>query len=427
MTQSQQAQDSGSTAYAVSARDVQAALIAAVYFFFVLGSYYLVRPVREQLGAAAGGSDVLPWLWTGTFVATLVLTPFYGAIVARYPRRIFIPIAYAFFAIGMIAFSSIASSEHPSTALAIAFYIWVSVFNLFVVAVFWSFMADLFTDVQARRLFGPIGVGGTLGAIAGPTVAKTLVADIGVSGLLWLSSGALIAALLCVLLLSHWARRHGRRDANIAERPMGGGWWAGAKAVWQDPFMRAMAILMLLADVIGTMLYALNSDIARDTLSTAVARTEYFAGIDQAANLLQIVYQLIVAPLLLVRFGPLAAMLLHCAVNVVVLSMVGFMPGAEITMVAMIVSRAGAYGLLQPAREGLYTRVPRELRYKAKAFIDTAIWRAGDVATSFGMNGLRAIGLGVPAFAAMAVLASAASALFSWHAVRHADAHRSNE
>lgn len=425
MTSTQQAQDSAT--YTVSARDLQAAAIAAVYFFFVLGSYYLVRPVREQLGAAAGGSDVLPWLWTGTFVATLVLTPFYGAIVARYPRRIFIPIAYAFFAAGMIAFSTIASSEHPSTWAAIAFYIWVSVFNLFVVAVFWSYMADLFTDAQARRLFGPIGIGGTLGAIAGPTAAKALVGDIGVAGLLWLSSGALLLALACVLILSQWAKRHGRRDATVAERPIGGGWWAGAKSVWADPFMRAMAILMLLAEVIGTMLYALNSDIARDTLTTAVARTEYFAGIDQSANLLQIFYQLVVAPLLLVRFGPLAAMLLHCGLNVIVLSLVGFMPGAEITMIAMIVSRAGAYGLLQPAREGLYTRVPRELRYKAKAFIDTAIWRAGDVATSFGMIGLRAIGFGVPAFAAMAVLASAASALFSWHAVRHADAHRSNE
>ena len=107
MTQPQQAQESATTAYTVTARDLQATVIAAVYFFFVLGSYYIVRPVREQLGAAAGGSDVLPWLWTGTFIATVVLTPFYGAIVARFPRRIFIPIAYAFFAIGMIAFSTI--------------------------------------------------------------------------------------------------------------------------------------------------------------------------------------------------------------------------------------------------------------------------------------------------------------------------------
>lgn len=427
MTSTQQAQGSGAHHRFVSARDWQAAAIAAVYFFFVLASYYIVRPVREQLGAAAGGSDVLPWLWTGTFIATVVLTPFYGAIVARYPRRVFIPIAYTFFVVGMIAFSTVAASERPSAWLAVAFYIWVSVFNLFVVAVFWSFMADVFTDEQARRLFGPIGIGGTLGAVAGPSASKWLVDDIGVTGLLWLSSGALLAGLVCVFLLVRWAKQHGRRDARIAERPMGGGWWAGAKAVWSDPFMRAMAILMLLADVIGTMLYALNSDIARDTMSTAVQRTEYFAGIDFAANLLTFFYQIAVAPWLLVRFGPLAAMLLHCALNVVVLSVVGLMPGAEVTMIAMVLSRAGAYGLLQPAREGLYTRVPRELRYKAKAFIDTAIWRAGDVATSFGMIGLRAIGFGIPAFAAMAVFASAASAWFSVRAVRHAEAHRSEE
>ena len=408
-------------------REAQAALIAAVYFFLVLGSYYVIRPIREQLGAAAGGSDVLPLLWTATFIATLVLTPFYGAIVARYPRRVFIPIAYAFFALGMIAFSPLIATDTPNAWLAASFYVWVSVFNLFVVAVFWSFMADVFTDVQARRLFGPIGLGGTAGAIVGPTVAKAFVGTVGVGGLLWISAAALSAALGCVLLLSHWAKHHGRRDPNIAEQAIGGGWWNGAKLVWNDPFLRSMAILMLLADVIGTMLYALNSDIARDTLPTAAEKTAYFAGIDQATNSLQFICQLLIAPLLLTYFGPLWAMLLAAATNIVILSVVGLMPGPEVTMLAMVISRAGAYGLVQPARESLYTRVPRELRYKSKAFIDTAVWRAGDVATSFAMNGLRGIGFGVPAFAAMAAAASVLTMYFSVKAVRYSASRKDAE
>jgi AAA family ATP:ADP antiporter len=407
-------------------REVQAAAIAALYFFFVLGAYYIIRPIREQLGAAAGGSDVLPMLWSATFVATIVLTPFYGAIVARYPRRVFIPIAYAFFAIGMIAFSPLLSTETPGTLLAAAFYVWVSVFNLFVVAVFWSFMADLFTDEQARRLFGPIGIGGTIGAITGPTLAKTLVAQVGISGLLWISALALCAALVCVLVLGHWAKRYGRRDARIAEQPIGGGWWNGARLVWSDPFLRSMAILMLLSDVIGTMLYALNSDIGA-LLQNAAARTAYFAGIDQMANSLQICFQLLVAPLLLSRFGPLSVLVFAALMNIVVLSMVGLTPGPEVTMIAMIVSRAGGYGLVQPARESLYTRVPRELRYKSKAFIDTAVWRLGDVLTSYAMVGLRGIGFGVPAFAAMASIASVVTILFSWHAVRSSERRRDGE
>lgn len=408
-------------------REVQAALIAALYFFFVLGSYYIIRPIREQLGAAAGGSDVLPMLWTATFIATLVLTPFYGAIVARYPRRVFIPIAYAFFAIGMVAFSPILGTETPTAWLAVAFYVWVSVFNLFVVAVFWSFMADVFTETQARRLFGPIGLGGTAGAITGPTIAKALVPSIGVPGLLWISALALLLALLCVLLLSHWAKHHGRRNVAVAEQPIGGGLWTGAKLVWQDPFLRSMAILMLLSDVIGTMLYALNSDIARDTLVGVAAKTAYFATIDQRANALQFACQLLIAPFLLSYLGPLWAMLVAAATNILVLAFVGIMPGPEMTMLAMVISRAGGYGLVQPARESLYTRVPRELRYKSKAFIDTAVWRAGDVMTSFAMVGLRGIGFGVPAFAAMAVLASVATMFYSVKAVRASEQRKDDE
>ena len=407
-------------------REIQAALIAALYFFFVLGAYYVIRPIREQLGAAAGGSDVLPMLWTATFIATLVLTPFYGAIVARYPRRVFIPIAYAFFVLGMIAFSPLLATDTPGVLLAVGFYVWVSVFNLFVVAVFWSFMADLFTDEQARRLFGPIGIGGTIGAITGPTLAKAFVAKVGVSGLLWISALALCAALVCVLVLAHWAKHHGRRDARVAEQPIGGGWWTGAKLVWADPFLRSMAILMLLSDVIGTMLYALNSDIA-ELMPTAAARTEYFAGIDQMANSLQICFQLLLAPLLLSRLGPLSVLVFAAVMNIAVMALVGWMPGPEITMLAMIVSRAGGYGLVQPARESLYTRVPRELRYKSKAFIDTAVWRAGDVITSYAMVGLRNIGFGVPAFAAMATVASVATIWFSIKAVRSSEQRKDSE
>lgn len=363
-----------------------------LYFFCVLAAYYVIRPVREQLGAAAGGSAALPQIWLIVFLVMLALTPVYGALVAHFPRRIFVPVVYLFFAAGMLVMAQLLGDVQPSRLLATGFYVWVSVFNLFVVAVFWSFMADVFTDQQARHLFGAIGVGGTLGAMVGPTLAFTLVHQIGVSGLLSISASLLVLAMVAAVLLGRWARRFGRRDPRLGDQVIGGGLLAGARMVFTHPFLRRMAVLFLLSDMVGTVLYALNLDLGASLFSTAADRTGFFAKLDLYVNSSQILLQLLVAPVLLTRFGPSVVLMLVAAFNALLLIGLALFSGPTWLMAALVITRAGAYGLVAPARESLYTRVDREARYKAKGFIDTVVWRGGDVAASSLLNVVKSAG-----------------------------------
>lgn len=442
-------------------RELPAFALSFIYFFCVLAAYYVVRPVREQIGSAAGGTEALPEIWLFVLLAMLALTPVYGWLVSRLPRRRFVPLVYLFFAVGMVGFMPILAMSKPSTLHAVLFYVWVSVFNLFVVSVFWSYMADIFSDEQAQRMFGPIGAGGSLGALLGPLATQYLVEVFGVPPLLLVSSALLGISIICVMLLGHWSARYGRHDRRVTEAPIGGTLLAGAKLVFTHPFLRNMALLMLLADVVGTALYGMVSDVGRDQFATpearanvylhidaalsgfpdlvrstitwlfgdlnpalmdaAVARTKFFAMIDFSTNLLQMLLQVFVARWLMTRFGALPGLILPALVNTIVLVALALAPGFGLVVLALVVSRAGAYGVVQPARESLYTRVDRESRYKAKSFIDTAVWRAGDVATSYSQRWLGSLGFGVPAFAAISTVAALVSIVFSYRLVRSSE------
>jgi ATP:ADP antiporter, AAA family len=441
--------------------ELPAFALSFVYFFCVLAAYYVVRPVREQIGSAAGGTAALPEIWSFVLLAMLALTPVYGWMVSKFPRRRFVPMVYAFFALGMIGFMPILADETPSIAHAVVFYVWVSVFNLFVVSVFWSFMADIFSNEQASRLFGPIGAGGSLGALLGPLMTQYLVEVFGVPPLLLVSSSLLGGAIICVMLLGRWSAKHSRHDRRVIEAPMGGTLLAGAKLVFTHPFLRNMALLMLLADVVGTMLYGMVSDIGRDQFATpearanvylhidavlsrfpgvvrggiewifgalnpsdmdaSVARTKFFALIDFSTNVLQIFLQVVVARWLMVRFGALPGLMLPALFNAAILFSLAVAPGFGLAVLALIITRAGAYGLVQPARESLYTRVDRESRYKAKAFVDTAVWRAGDVGTSYTQRWLTGLGYGMPLLAFISGTAAIVSLYFSYRLVRSSE------
>ena len=383
------------------------------YFFCVLSAYYVIRPVREQFGAAAGGSAALPQIWLIVFLVMLALTPVYGALVAHFPRRVFVPVVYLFFALGMLAIAPWLGDAAGSRLLATGFYVWVSVFNLFVVAVFWSFMADVFTDQQARRLFGAIGVGGTLGAMAGPALAFALVHTIGVKGLLWISAFLLGLAMIASMFLGRWARHYGRRDPLLGERVIGGSLLAGARMVFQHPFLRRMAVLFLLSDLIGTVLYALNLDLGASLFHSAEDRTGFFARLDFLVNGAQILLQLFLAPWLLVRLGPALVLVLAAAFNALVLLGLVVFSGPFWLMAALVATRAGAYGLVAPARESLYTRVGREARFKAKGFIDTVVWRGGDVASSSLLAVLKSAGASLAQIGLLGVIAALLGVLFS--------------
>lgn len=408
----------------VHAGEWRAVALSFVYFFCVLAAYYVMRPVREQLTAAVG-SIQLPWFYAATFVATLLLTPVFAWLVARYPRPVVVPVVYGFFIACLLAFVPLFTAHGMLSprALGMLFFVWVSVFNLFVVSVFWSFMTDIWSDEQARRLFPIIAVAGTAGAIAGPTLTRTLVEVIGVAPLLGVSATLLGVAVVCAVLLGRWARVHGARRHDVGDATaIGGGMLDGLKQIFATPFMRGMAMLLLLADGIGTVNYALVVDYSGATFTDAVSRTRFAANVDLAANLLTAVVQLTLTRWLLPRKGPAALILIWALVSVATLTLVifsadphapliGAMPAVAI---ALIVSRGLAYGMAEPARHSLYTRMPRSVRYKGQNAVDTVVWRFGDLTIALGMNALRSVGVVTAGFASLSAMAALSAAAIGW-------------
>lgn len=415
----------------VRAHERHALALSFAYFFCVLSAYYVIRPVRDQFSAAVGSTQ-LPWFYGATFIATLVLTPLFSALVARFPRRRVLPLVYGFFIACLLAFIPLfgQSGVLGARSLGIVFYVWISVFNLFVVSVFWSFMADIWDEAQARRLFPIIALGGTAGAIAGPVLTRMLVGVIGVPSLLLVSAALLSIALALAMWLGRWARLHGARRLEAGQgEAIGGGMLDGLRQIFADPFIRTMAGLMLLGDAIGTVNYALIVDYSSATFDTAVERTRFAATLDLWTNGLVVLTQLTLTRWLLVRFGAGAAIAgwagTTAAVLVIAMSvadpyapLLGMVPWIG---VALIVSRGLAYGMLGPARESLFTRVPRGLRYKGKNAVDTAVWRFGDFAVGSSMNLLRGFGVGVAGFAGLAALAATASGLIGWRLAKRTD------
>ncbi|MFS8063117.1 MAG: NTP/NDP exchange transporter [Luteimonas sp.] len=411
----------------VHAGEMQAVALSFVFFFCVLAGYYVMRPVREQLSAAVGSTQ-LPWFYAATFVATLALTPVFAALVSRWPRPVVVPLVYAFFIACLLAFVPLFTVHGllSPRALGAVFFVWVSVFSLFAASVFWSFMADIWDQQQARRLFPVIALGGTAGAIAGPLITRSLVGLIGVAPLLMVAAVLLGVAMACAVLLGRWSRVHGMRREAHHEAAVGGGMFDGLKQVFADPYMRSMALLMLLGDCVGTINYALVTDYSGATFHDAVARTRFAANLDLSTNLLQVLVQLTLTRWLLVRHGAAPVIAVWAVVTVMVLlgvllsadphaPLVGPLPWVA---VALIVSRGLNYGMNGPARESLFAQLPRSLRYKGKNAVDTAVWRFGDVTTAWTMNGLRAVSVGVAGFAGIAALAAALSGTIGWRLAR---------
>ncbi|OOG61086.1 translocase [Rhodanobacter sp. B05] len=377
--------------------------LSALAFFFVMTSYYIVRPVMNQLGGAVG-SQSLPLFYGAVFVVMLLLTPVFGMLVARVPRRRLVGWSYSFFILCLLVFvpAFLAQDRIGARALGVVFFVWVSVFNLFVVSLFWSFMADIFSSGEARKAFSLIALGGMAGAIFGPLVTKFLVQLIGVAPLLLVSALALSAAMVLLLRLS---TQHDRQPGSRGGEAIGGSLWAGVKELWSRPFLRYMALLMLFGDGIGTLAYALVADYAKAHFTGEVARTQFYNDLDLATNLLGAVLQLSVTRWLLVRHGAGWGLVVPSLVNVALLvavvavgassSLILFGASVPLLALMMIVTRGFAYGMTKPATDALYTRVPRETRYKGKNFVETAVWRFGDVVVTSAVSGLRMLGWSV--------------------------------
>ncbi len=385
----------------VAEEQAAAPILSALAFFFVMTSYYIIRPVRDQLSGAVGSTS-LPLFYGAVFLVMLLITPVFGMLVARFRRRQLLAWSYSFFIVCLLAFvpAFVAQERIGARELGVVFFVWVSVFNLFVVSLFWSVMADIFSSGQARRVFSLIALAGMGGAVFGPLVTKLLVQVIGVAPLLVVSALALSVSLALLLRLS---ASHGAQAGGYGEEPIGGSLWAGVKELWSRPFLRYMALLMLFGDGIGTLAYALVADYAKAHFADAVARTAFYNNLDLATNGLGALLQLTLTRWLLIRHGAGWGLLLPTLVNVALLGAVVLLGGGNVAWlygvpmlaVLMVITRGFAYGMTKPAVDALYTRVPRETRYKGKNFVETAVWRFGDVLVTSAVSGLRVLGLGV--------------------------------
>jgi AAA family ATP:ADP antiporter len=293
----------------------------------------------------------------------------------------------------------------------------VSVFNLFVVSVFWSFMADLYDSTQSRRLFPVIALGGTLGSIAGPAIARLVP----VETLLFASIAMLLGGIACALALGRWARRHPNPERRLADAVIGGNWWAGLRLAMQSPFLRQMVALTLLSETVGTIAYGLNADSIGKHYPDRESATHFYASVDLMVNSLVIALQgLGIARHVLSRYGTAAGLLLPSVFNVCVLLVVAVV-GDPAVVAMLVITRAGAYGLFKPAADAIYTRADREVRYKGKNAIDTVVWRLGDVLVSGAMALAAPLAIGVAGYALVSAACSATSGWFGWRVPRSPD------
>lgn len=387
-------------------RDGEFALVGWSWLlvFSLLSAYYVIRPIRDEMGVL-GGVQNLQWLFTATLLAMLALNPAFSALVKRMPRRRFITIAYLFFAANLVVFAAALATSTTATEVWIGrvFFVWTSVFNLFVISVFWALMVDVFTPEQGKRLFGFLAAGATIGAIVGSSLTASLVHGIGTGYLLLASAALLVAATGCVRRLARLSDAMQRSGSGPDEVPIGGSAWAGITHVVRSPYLLAVCTYMLLFSITSTLLYFLQAGIAAEHFIDRVARTRFFASIDLAVNSLTLVVQLFVTGRLLRKAGvALTASVLP------LLSSTGFAVLALLPTVAVLVAfqvarRVCNFGLARPTRELFFTVLSREDKYKAKNAIDTVVYRAGDQIGSWSYALLASLGLGITGIAIVAV------------------------
>jgi AAA family ATP:ADP antiporter len=389
--------------------EVRALLWSCLYFFCVLSAYYIIRPVRDDMGVA-GGVENLPWLFTGTLVGMLIANPPYAALVSRMSRLRFVSITYRFFMANLVIFFLLlqVANEAQNIWIGRIFFIWTSVFNLFVLTVFWGFMADLFTSAQGKRLFGFIGAGGTIGGIAGSAITTFLVGIVGPTMLLWGSIVLLEIAVLCVRRLSQLSGtfREGRKGETPTQ-PIGGNVMAGVTHVFKSPYLLGICVYMLLYTITATFLYFEQADIVNRNFQDRAVRTAFFAQIDLLTNVLTLGIQMFLTGRILKILGVALTLMLLPALCVLGFGALGTIPTLAVIMIFQTLRRAGNFAVARPTREVLYTVVNREDRFKAKSFIDTFVYRAGDQVGAWSYALMGVLGLSLVGIAWFAVPMSA--------------------
>ena len=420
---------------------------AWLYLFAVFTAYYVIRPIRDEAGVAGGVAN-LSWLFTGTLLAMMAVNPPFAALVAKLPRSRFIGVTYRFFMLNLLVFLVLfrTITGDGNVWVGRAFFIWTSVFNLFVVSVFWSFMADLFTNEQGKRLFGFIAAAATVGGIVGSLVTASAVESLGVPALL------LVAALL--LELGVFASRRlgairGPRDADAASwggvvpqlvtpvrrdvphpappgaageaRAIGGGVLSGVTHALGSPYLLNICLYMLLYTILSTFLYFQQAAIVDASFASRAARTVFFARVDLLVNVMTLGAQIFVTGRVTRRLGVATTLTFVPALTAVGFLWLGLAPTVAVVVGFLVLRRSGNFAFARPSREVLFTVVSREDKYKAKNFIDTVVYRLGDQVGAWASSLVAMAGLGTGAIAWAAVPLALAWVANAWWLGRRQD------
>ncbi len=388
----------------VKPNEIRALWLSFVFFFVVLAGYYVIRPIRDNIGA--NNYENLWWMFTVVLITMIAANALFSAIVSRMSRRRFIPIAYRFFIINLIIFFFLMRMAPPGKQPWVdgCFFVWVSVFNLFATTVFWSYMTDLFTTEQGKRLFGFIAVGGSLGGILGPIITASLVHHVSTGVLLLICAAMLeVAAQSVRFFPAEFRAQDPHGESAVAEKPIGGGIWEGITHICRSPYLFALFLFILLYTFTSTWTYFQQADLTKIGFTDRAARTAFFAKLDFSVNTLTLLLQIFLTGRLMKFLGVTVTLLFMPVLSLFGFAAMGIAPVIAMLATFQVARRASTFAFMRPAREVLFIVLRREDKYKAKSFIDTFGYRCGDQLGAWSYKGLQELGLGLSAISFIAV------------------------
>jgi AAA family ATP:ADP antiporter len=401
---------------AVRAGEGPALALSFLYFLLLLASYYAVRSVRDALVSGLGAVE-LKFLNTTVFFVMLTITPLFGFLVTHVPRRKLLPAIYAFFAANLLCFAIAFSISDLGAWPARLFYVWLNVFNMFVVSVFWSFMADIWREEQGRRLFGVIAAGGSLGGLIGPALTTLLVTFIGTSGVVLVAAILLSGTVICLLLLGKIANLSGASRTQPT-RALHGSSWQGFITVLRSPFLLGIAALVLIGSLTSQFAYNESLRLVREAFVAPEGRAAFFASVDFWTNVVALILQALAVGALTVRLGIVAPLIGLMIVGFFSFGALALSPILMTMAISNVARRSAEFGLGKPARDMLYTVATPQEKYLAKNVIDTVIARGGDVTGAWVYSGLTALGMMLAGFGAISAVAMIGSVIVSLAVVR---------
>ena len=388
---------------ALRAGEAPALALSFLYFLLLLDSYYVLRPVRDSLVAGLGTAEI-KYLLIAVFFGMLAIAPIFGLLMTHIPRRRLLPAIYGFFVVNLLAFALAFAAPNLGSWPARVFYVWLTVFNMFVVSVFWSFMADIWNEEQGRRLFGVIAAGGSAGGLLGPTLAQLLVEHIGNTGLMLFAAALLSGTVACLVCLGQLNKPVVEQTTQNAQA-ISGSAWQGFILVLRSPFLLGIAALVVIGTLIAQFFYAESTRLAKEAFDTPEARTMFFARLDFWTNVIALGLQAVVVGALTSRFGIVVPLVGLSVIGFFAFGALAFSPILLTLGVSNIARRSAEFGLGKPARDMLYTVATPQEKYLAKNVIDTVFLRGGDIIGGWTYSALTTIGIGLAGLGSIAAAA----------------------